>query len=138
MSLSQALPSIAVALIVTIAFMFALRPIASRVGLVDRPGGRKRHSGDIPIIGGLAMFVGVASGLSILGLEPGFTLSIFVASFLLVVIGLIDDKYPLPAAARITTQVAIVLIMIYGADLYLADMGKTHLVSDSSRRVRLC
>ncbi len=123
MSLSQVLPPIAVALIVTIAFMFALRPIAKRVELVDRPGGRKLHAGNIPIIGGLAMFVGVMSGLSILGLDPNFLLSIFVASHLLVVIGVIDDKYPLPAAARIATQVAVVLIMIYGADLYLADMG---------------
>jgi UDP-GlcNAc:undecaprenyl-phosphate/decaprenyl-phosphate GlcNAc-1-phosphate transferase len=123
MSFSQVLPTIAVALIVTIAFMFALRPIAKRVGLVDRPGGRKRHSGDIPIIGGLAMFYGVMTGLSVLGLDLVFLLNIFVASFLLIVIGVIDDKYPLPAAARITTQVAAVLIMIYGADLYLADMG---------------
>jgi len=110
-------------LIVTIAFMFALRPIAERVGLVDRPGGRKRHSGHVPIIGGLAMFVGVIAGLTILGLDLNFLLSIFVASFLLVIIGVVDDKYSLPAAARITTQVAAVLIMIYGADLYLADMG---------------
>ena len=123
MSLSQALPSIAVALIVTIAFMFALRPLAKRVELVDRPGGRKLHEGDIPIIGGLAMFLGIFSGLSILGLELNFLLSIFVASLLLVVIGVIDDKYPLPAAARMMKQVAVVLIMIYGADLYLADMG---------------
>ena len=46
MSLVQALPAIAVALIVTIAFMFALRPLAKRVGLVDRPGGRKLHLRD--------------------------------------------------------------------------------------------
>ena len=123
MPLSQVLPSIAVALIVTIAFMFALRPIATRVGLVDRPGGRKLHTGDIPIIGGIAMFVGIFSGLSILGLDLSFLLSIFVASLLLVIIGLIDDKYPLPAAARMMKQVAVVLIMVYGADLYLADMG---------------
>ena len=123
MSLSQGLPSIAVALIVTIAFMFALRPIAKRVELVDRPGGRKLHTGNIPIIGGMAMFVGVMSGLSILGLDLNFLLSIFVASFLLVAIGVIDDKYSLPPAARMTTQVAVVLIMIYGADFYLADMG---------------
>ncbi len=123
MSLVQALPAIAVALMVTIAFMFALRPLAKRAGLVDRPGGRKLRSGDIPIIGGLAMFVGIFSGLSILGLDLNFLLSIFIASLLLVVIGVIDDKYPLPAEARLLKQVAIVLIMVYGADLYLADMG---------------
>jgi len=123
MSPSAAFPSIIISLIVTIAFMFALHPLAKRVGLVDRPGGRKLHTGDIPIIGGIAMYYGIFSGLSILGLDLNFLLSIVIASFLLVIIGLIDDKYPLPAAARMTTQVAVVLIMIYGADLYLADMG---------------
>jgi UDP-GlcNAc:undecaprenyl-phosphate GlcNAc-1-phosphate transferase len=123
MQISQVLPAIAVALIVSIAFMFALHPLANRVGLVDRPGGRKLHTGDIPIIGGIAMFFGIFSGLSILGLDLQFLLSIFIASLLLLIIGVIDDKYPLPAAARMTMQVAAVLIMIYGADLYLADMG---------------
>jgi UDP-GlcNAc:undecaprenyl-phosphate/decaprenyl-phosphate GlcNAc-1-phosphate transferase len=120
---SHVLPAIAVALIVTIAFMFALRPVARSIELVDRPGGRKLHVGNIPIIGGLAMFVGVISGLSILGLDATFFIGIFVASFLLVVIGMIDDKYGLPATARMATQIAAVLIMIYGCDLYLADMG---------------
>ena len=67
MSLSQALPSIAVALIVTIAFMFALRPLAKRVGLVDRPGGRKLHTGDIPIIGGLATPPSPVDGIYLMG-----------------------------------------------------------------------
>lgn len=123
MSSSQAVPSIAVALIVTIIFMFALRPIANRVGLVDRPGGRKCHNGNIPLIGGLAMFVGMVCGLSVLGLDLNFLLSIFIGSLLLVVIGVIDDKYSLPMAVRLATQFAVVLIMIYGADRYLADMG---------------
>ena len=119
----QAVPAIAVALLVTIAFMFTLRPVAKQLGLVDRPDHRKLHTGNVPIIGGLAMFLGVMSGLSILGLDMGFLLSIFVASFLIVGVGVIDDEESLPAAARITAQVAAVLIMIYGADLYLADMG---------------
>ena len=45
--------------LVSVTLMFVLRPIALRVGLVDSPGGRKMHSGEIPVIGGLAMFSGL-------------------------------------------------------------------------------
>jgi UDP-N-acetylmuramyl pentapeptide phosphotransferase/UDP-N-acetylglucosamine-1-phosphate transferase len=31
------------AFVVTVVFLFALRPLAVAVGLVDIPGGRKRH-----------------------------------------------------------------------------------------------
>ena len=48
----------------------ALRPIAIAVDLVDRPGGRKTHHGDIPVVGGLAMFLGIVLGVGLLPL-PG-------------------------------------------------------------------
>ena len=123
MTASQVIPSVAVALIVSIAFMFTLRPLAQHIGLVDQPGGRKLHEGDIPVVGGVAIFFGIFAGLAVLGLDSSVLVSIFVASSLLVIIGVIDDGIALPAAARVTTQVAVVLIMIYGADLKLADMG---------------
>jgi len=37
--------------VVTVLFMFALRPVAFAVGLVDIPGGRKRHGAPVPVIG---------------------------------------------------------------------------------------
>ncbi len=33
-----------------------LRPIAANIGLVDRPDARKKHLGDIPLIGGIAIY----------------------------------------------------------------------------------
>jgi hypothetical protein len=42
----------------TLLAMAALRPVAVAVELVDKPGGRKTHHGEIPVVGGLAMFVG--------------------------------------------------------------------------------
>ncbi len=117
------LPSSMVAFVVTVAFMLALHPLAVQIGLVDRPGGRKRHNGNIPIIGGLAMFAGMAIGTFLLGLPPTAFLSAFVAGLLLIIVGAIDDGISLPPAARIVTQIAVVLIMIYGANLQLADIG---------------
>jgi UDP-GlcNAc:undecaprenyl-phosphate GlcNAc-1-phosphate transferase len=101
----------------------ALRPLAKSVGLVDRPGGRKAHIGDVPIIGGIAMFIGVFAGLALI---QGATLLIvthLVASLLLIIIGVLDDKYSLSAGIRIAAQVAVVLIMFYGSGFQLVDIG---------------
>lgn len=116
-------PSMLVAFTVTVAFMFALRPVAQRLRLVDRPGGRKAHIGDVPIIGGAAMFIGVFSALPLLSGATFLIGTLLLGSFLLVVIGVLDDKYSLPASVRIAIQIAAVLIMFYGSGFRLVDIG---------------
>ncbi len=120
---SQILPGSAIALVVTIVFMSALRPLAKSVGLVDRPGGRKSHVGDVPIIGGVAMFIGAFAGLALIQGATVLVATLLLASFLLVVIGVLDDKYALSAGVRIAIQVAVVLIMFYGSGFRLTDIG---------------
>ncbi len=120
---SQILPGSAIALVVTIVFLIALRPLAKSVGLVDRPGGRKDHIGDVPIIGGIAMFIGVFAGLALMQGATVLIATLLLASFLLVVIGVLDDKYALSAGVRIAIQVAVVLIMFYGSGFGLTDIG---------------
>jgi UDP-GlcNAc:undecaprenyl-phosphate GlcNAc-1-phosphate transferase len=115
--------SLAVTTLITVLFMLALRPLAVSLNLVDRPGGRKEHVGDIPIIGGIAMFLGVSAGLLILPNLGFHYLYLFVASFLLVFIGLLDDRYGVPASVRLIAQLAAVLIMVYGGNLIMRDIG---------------
>ena len=38
--------------------LIVMRPIANKIGLVDKPNYRKRHQGAIPLIGGVSLFVG--------------------------------------------------------------------------------
>lgn len=116
-------PASAVAFAITIAFMMALRPFAKSTGLVDRPGGRKFHVGDVPIIGGLAMFLGVLAGLVVIGIVDKNSVGMVFSFFLLVLIGAIDDKYSVPAIVRVLVQVAAVLIMVSGTGFQLASIG---------------
>ncbi len=116
-------PAALVALLVTAAFMVALQPMARKLGLVDHPGGYKRHTGDVPVIGGIAMFVGMFAGLSLVGVPTDVLLSVFIASFLLTITGVLDDRLTTPAAFRIALQIAVVLIMVYGARLSLGEIG---------------
>lgn len=110
-------------LLVTTLFMFALRPVARGIGLIDRPGGRKMHVGEIPVIGGLAMAAGLAVGVlysqgSINGL-PFFLTSVG----LLVLVGALDDRYDLPPSVRFLAQICATLLMVAGADVYTRDIG---------------
>ena len=103
--------------------MLALRPVAFGIGLVDAPGGRKLHDGDIPITGGIAMFFGIFAGISILPIPGNVVLSIFIASAVLVIIGVVDDRFHIPPVARLFSQIVAVLLMFFGAGLSLADIG---------------
>ncbi len=110
-------------LLVTVLFMFALRPFARGIGLIDRPGGRKSHDGDIPIIGGLAMLAGILIGCV---LQPGLIekYPFFLAAVvILVLVGAVDDRYDLPPSVRFLAQTCAVVLMIYGADLVASDLG---------------
>ena len=123
MSEFTVIPAMVIAFAVTIAFMLALRPLANSAGLIDRPGGRKSHLGEVPIIGGLAMFIGALSGLAVVGTPTHATTSLILASVLLIAVGALDDRYNVPAFVRILVQVAAVLVMTYGAGLALASIG---------------
>ena len=112
-----------VAFAVTISFLVALRPIAKSIGLIDQPGGRKFHIGNVPIIGGVAMFAGIFVGLTILQDIDYALRPLFVACALLLIIGVIDDRFRIPATVRVPTQIAVVLVMAYGAGLSLPSIG---------------
>ena len=103
--------------------MLALRPVAFSAGLVDAPGGRKFHTGHIPITGGIAMFAGMLIGLGLVGLPANVLFSTMGAASMLVIIGVLDDRYGLPASVRLASQFVAVILMVYGAGLYLADIG---------------
>jgi UDP-GlcNAc:undecaprenyl-phosphate GlcNAc-1-phosphate transferase len=110
-------------LLVTILFMFALRPIARGVGLIDRPGGRKMHIGEVPVIGGLAMTVGMAVGsLYSYSAIQGFPFFL-TAIALLVLVGALDDRYDLPPSVRFLAQICATLLMVAGGDVYTHDLG---------------
>jgi UDP-GlcNAc:undecaprenyl-phosphate GlcNAc-1-phosphate transferase len=111
-------------LLVTILFMFALRPLARGMGLIDRPGGRKMHIGEVPVIGGLAMAGGLAVGAlySYTALQ-GFAFFL-TATALLVFIGALDDRYDLPASVRFLAQICAALLMVAGADVSAIDIGQ--------------
>lgn len=107
----------------TVLLILALHPFARAVGLVDRPGGRKSHVGDVPVVGGLAMYIGVALGVNLVPWLREASALLLAAAGILVLVGVLDDRFGLPSATRLLAQVVAVLIMIFGAGLVMRDIG---------------
>jgi UDP-GlcNAc:undecaprenyl-phosphate GlcNAc-1-phosphate transferase len=123
MSINLIILAITMSLTVTVFAMFALRPYASSLGLVDRPGGHKQHSGDVPVIGGIAMFIGMFAGLYLVKSDMMIFLITLVATGTLVAVGALDDRRTVPASFRMLAQLGAILVMIFGDNQRLLDIG---------------
>ncbi len=92
------------------------RAIAFRLGVVDKPNQRKIHLDNKPMMGGLAIYIGFALALLLFSppqylVELGALLS---GAALLSVVGLIDDRYSLPAKPRLLVQASAAALLIAG------------------------
>jgi UDP-GlcNAc:undecaprenyl-phosphate GlcNAc-1-phosphate transferase len=112
-----------VAFLITVALLLVLRPLAKSIGLVDHPGGRKTHSGEIPVIGGIAMLGGliVAAGVSG-GLGHDGIVVVLAATFM-VFIGALDDRFDIAPQFRLFAQAAAAIALTYGTGFVVPDLG---------------
>lgn len=123
----MALTSSFFAFVSTVLFMFVLRPLAHEIGLLDVPGGRKRHDTSVPLIGGLAMSIGI--GLASTLIEPVHGLiPVLLAIYLLVFVGTVDDRFDLPPGVRLVAQAAAAMLIVYGADIQVLSLEKSFFV----------
>jgi UDP-GlcNAc:undecaprenyl-phosphate GlcNAc-1-phosphate transferase len=106
-----------VALCASLALTIPVRHFALHVGMVDRPGPRKVHAVPIPLLGGLAIYLGVA--LAILLVIHGAALSqvvgIFAGATLLAAVGFLDDR------GLLHHQIKLLLAMPASAVILLAS-----------------
>jgi UDP-GlcNAc:undecaprenyl-phosphate GlcNAc-1-phosphate transferase len=120
--LSTALISIT-AFIVSFLCVITFRPLAIGFGLVDRPCNRKQHVGDVPLIGGLAIYTAITICSFILTpFDANYKMYLLSTSFM-VLIGALDDYHDLDARLRLIAQCLIGSLMVFGADLYIHNLG---------------
>jgi len=109
-------------LLITVLLILALRPAAIAIGLVDIPGGRKTHKNSTPIVGGIAMYLGVLFGGISLGVLSSISWFLLGGS-LLIIIGAIDDRFGLSPMIRLIAQVWVALMMIFLANIQIESIG---------------
>ena len=92
--------------------------------MVDKPNARKTHDGAIPLVGGIALYLGLCGSLLVGELPFYHDLYLhLLASGCMVAIGVADDKHELSVRARIVGQPLAASIMIFACDQYIADLG---------------
>jgi UDP-GlcNAc:undecaprenyl-phosphate GlcNAc-1-phosphate transferase len=100
-----------------------LRPLAIRLKLVDEPGGRKTHEGNIPLIGGIAMFFGFGFSLLTLNVSLSDYRCLIAGCVLLVGTGVLDDFHELGPRARLFIQLCVAIMMVMWGNNTLFDLG---------------
>lgn len=101
---------------------------AARVGFVDRPGGRKAHVGAVPLIGGLAVVLAAFAALGIADLwlpsAEQIQWTFAVAVLVLLVGGILDDAFNLPASIKAAIQVVALTPPVLLANLRIEWLGR--------------
>lgn len=110
------------ALTVTAFFVEVARRLAPAVGLIDSPNERKAHEGEIPLVGGIAIFAGLVLMLAFKGaLDEHW--AFFLAAGLLVATGIWDDIFGVSPHPRLVMQTLAVLIIAVPGKGYISDLG---------------
>lgn len=112
-----------IAIIVCFASVLVLKPIAVNWGLVDAPDNRKCHVGNVPLIGGLAIYLATLTSVSLYVKASQHINLILVSISLMVFIGALDDRYDLSAKLRLIAQVLIASILTFGTDIQINSLG---------------
>ena len=93
--------------------------VASHYGLVDKPTDRKRHEGNIPLVGGLAIFITYAA----LNFNSANGLTVILAGGLLLLVGMADDFKELSAKLRLLFQLAGAGILVIAGQNQIYTIG---------------
>jgi UDP-GlcNAc:undecaprenyl-phosphate GlcNAc-1-phosphate transferase len=119
----QFMTPLSIGFLVTLAMMLALRPIAAHLGLVDLPGGRKTHVGEVPVIGGIAMFLGMLAAALSLEVPWAGEAPMLVASALMVIVGSLDDRFDVVPYARIVAHIAAAVTLTMASGYTVESLG---------------
>ncbi len=114
---------VALAILVAFLISFAATPvvigIAKKIKAIDVPKDNRRiHKKPIPLIGGLAIFYGFLISVLCFCVIDEAVIGIVLGALLIVITGIIDDKYSLPAKVKLLMQiVAAVIVIAFGVEM---------------------
>ena len=109
------------ATVMVIILVVALRPIAIHLNIVDRPDDRKVHTGDIPLVGGPVIWLVVT--LCVLLFIPNPPWFAMISAAVLVILGVVDDREPVPAAIKLVFHLAAATVIVIGENFVISNIG---------------
>ncbi len=103
------------ALIISFMLTPLARKLAFKVGALDVPkDNRKIHKKPMPYFGGLAIYVSIMSCMIVFMPHDKTNISIMIGATVIVLAGILDDMYDMPAKVKFIIQIVAACIAIYG------------------------
>ena len=112
--------AIGVVAALTAASVYVLARLAPRMGLLAKPGEHRLHQSPTPMVGGLAIYIGLLAGLVFVNAD--YT-SLLPSLFVMCCVGALDDRFKLPSSVRFLAQAIAAYLMIILAQVMLVDLG---------------
>ena len=115
-----------IALLLTILLIVAIRALARRFNIVDRPvvGGRKIHAKPVPLLGGIALYVAIVAAVgTLLMFKPELLTSnmsvrqllmVGLGGLIIIIGGTIDDLYNLKPRQQIIFPIVGIMVTLGG------------------------
>ena len=113
-----------IALILVLVLTPFFRKIAFKLNFVDKPNYRKSHFTAIPLIGGFMVFLCATIALTISKyFNPSFQQisPLIIGSFILLVMGIIDDKVNLRASLKLIIQLGVA-VFVYSSGIKIESL----------------
>jgi UDP-GlcNAc:undecaprenyl-phosphate/decaprenyl-phosphate GlcNAc-1-phosphate transferase len=108
-----------------------LKPIAIKYQFVDKPDERKCHNGMVPLIGGVAIYIGFLLSMIVMDSNNAISLKHFIiATGGILIVGIMDDKYNLSVRFRMVCQLLAASVMMFAANEKLEYLGNLFALGD--------
>ncbi|MBD3379935.1 MAG: hypothetical protein GF408_05675 [Candidatus Omnitrophica bacterium] len=98
--------------LLSIVFTFSAIYVAKKKAILDRPSERKIHEKPVPLLGGVAVFSAFAAALLLNFRFSAELKGVCIASFFIMVSGLLDDLKDTSASFRLLVQVLCALVVV--------------------------
>lgn len=108
---------------VSLISVYVLGRMAIKINLVDSPDHRKNHDGHVPLVGGLSVFLGVASTFLFFPVLGQQTTALIIAAIIIVTIGVLDDLYDVKVRYRLFLQFLAAIVITFGGGMIITSLG---------------
>ena len=89
-----------------------IKKLAFIIGAIDKPDNRKVHKKIMPRLGGLAIYIAfMIAAVASLELTKDIV-GILVGGSVIVIVGVLDDKYQLPAKVKLLGQIFAACVLV--------------------------
>jgi len=111
-----------ISLFVSLVAINLVRQVVAHIGLTDRPDHRKLHGYNIPLVGGIGLLASVVFTHFFLVDQLENIHTILVISYLVFILGLVDDRWQLDSLLRLFAQIALITSAILITDIYVRQL----------------